>query len=111
MPKKKTWNKAPADGTNYSYWLSDGWVIETKQRLLPAIGYSLMPPARDFGECFPIQFTTLREARAAAELPRQGRQTFWSYMRMLHGARHVDAIHETAIKEAVRRATQLKRCA
>lgn len=114
---KKTWKKDSPDGTNYSYWLVDGWVIETKRRFLPAIGYSLMPPARDFGECFPIRFDTLREAKAAAELPRQDilemtRQAFWAYMQMLHGtARHVDEIHQRAIEEDVRRATLLKRCA
>lgn len=66
----RRWAKDPPDGTSYTYWVSDdGFVIETKKRFLPQIGYSLYLPkaiAIEGGYC--IRFDTLAQAKSATYL-------------------------------------------
>ncbi|MHB8742042.1 MAG: hypothetical protein ACYC9L_02870 [Sulfuricaulis sp.] len=68
--KKRVWKKDPPDGTNYSYWVSsDGFIIETKRRFLPAIGYSVYVPrgTPQTEGLWSVRFDTLGLAKAAVE--------------------------------------------
>lgn len=65
------WTKCPPDGTSYHYWEAPGgWVICTKPRFLPRIGYALEPPA-SWRAGVHLRFDTLALAQAAAEWPRE----------------------------------------
>lgn len=115
-PSPRKWRREPSDGTSYSYWAScDGWIIETKKRFLPAIGYTLGAPAATFADRWPIKFATLREAQAAADWPREilitamrreytGWVSFFAF-----GQCALSRIHEHALEEDADRTAQRAR--
>lgn len=105
---KLRWTKCPPDGTNYSYWEAPGgWVICTKQRFLPRIGYGLeVPPSSRPGTC--LRFNTLAEAQAAAQWPREQlitalREAYESLIALLVGTSCSEsvllALHERALED------------
>jgi hypothetical protein len=66
------WKKDPPDGTSYVYWVAPGgWVIETKPRFLPNIGYLLLPPPAEFGAGHGVSCRRLCDAKAVAQWPRE----------------------------------------
>jgi hypothetical protein len=107
------WTKCPRDGTSYHYWEAPGgWVICTKPRFLPKIGYALEPPA-SWGAGVHLRFDTLALAQAAAEWPREQllshfREDYERFIAMLLGTPGspeavLTALHERARDEDLER--------
>lgn len=102
------WTKCPPDGTSYVYWEAPGgWVICTKPRFLPRMGYALQVPAA-LRAGTDLRFETLALAQAAAEWPREQllahlRADYERFASILVGSRSPDALleylHQRALDE------------
>jgi hypothetical protein len=110
-----SWTKLPPDGTNYSYWQAPGgWLISTKKRFLPHVGYQLLR----LGSGVELRFDTLAMAKQAAHWPsdqlNQALRLAYQHRvsAMLGTPCHVAALgvlHADALEEDRRRASRAPR--